>query len=155
KGLQIRQYTLEEKPFFISMKDIWEGINPILNLGLGYEIIDETQVIRIEPKRHFIGSTRQVDFSNVRQIEDSYDQEYIFKAIKTGYKEWQTEGRSGLDARQPKHTYVTRIMSSGKDLDLESAFIAGSLAIEVTAMTTRKKADDYKHDNKNFIISLN
>lgn len=40
KGLQIRLYTLAEKPFFMSFKQAWDGINPILNLGLGYELID-------------------------------------------------------------------------------------------------------------------
>lgn len=39
KGLQIRQYSLLEKPFFMSFKQWWEGANPILNLGLGYETI--------------------------------------------------------------------------------------------------------------------
>jgi len=37
KGLQIRQYSLLEKPFFMSFKQWWDGANPILNLGLGYE----------------------------------------------------------------------------------------------------------------------
>lgn len=155
KGLQLRQYTLEEKPFFISMKDIWQGINPILNLGLGYEEVEGSQVIRIEQKSHFIGSTAPIIFSNVHDIESSYDRDFIFKTVKTGYREWQTEDGSGLDDPQTKHTYATRFEKTGKDLDLESGFIAGSLSIEVTARTTREKSNDYKHDNKNFIISLN
>lgn len=39
KGLQIRQYTLIEKPFFLSFTEWWEGINPILNLGIGYDTV--------------------------------------------------------------------------------------------------------------------
>lgn len=43
KGLQIRQYSLIEKPFFLSFKEFWDGLNSILNLSLGYDIIDASQ----------------------------------------------------------------------------------------------------------------
>lgn len=36
-GLHIRQYTFTEKPFFKSHSDLWDGVNPIFCLGLGYE----------------------------------------------------------------------------------------------------------------------
>jgi hypothetical protein len=39
KGLQLRQYSLAEKPFSISFDQWWKGANPILNLGLTYELI--------------------------------------------------------------------------------------------------------------------
>jgi len=38
KGLHIRRYSLAEKQFAISMKDIWEGLNPHLNLSVYYFI---------------------------------------------------------------------------------------------------------------------
>lgn len=37
RGLQIRQYSLAEKPFFQSFNQAWNGANPIFNLGLGLE----------------------------------------------------------------------------------------------------------------------
>jgi hypothetical protein len=39
KGLQIRGYTLDEKPFFWSFDEWWDGVNPILNLGLEIDFI--------------------------------------------------------------------------------------------------------------------
>jgi hypothetical protein len=158
KGLQIRQYTLTEKPFFISFKQIWDGINPILNLGLGYEMIDESpdyQAIRIEQKEHFLEDDISVYFSNVREISSSYDQNMIFKKVKLGYKKWQSEDISGIDDPQTKHTYATRFEKVGKEISLESDFIAASLAIETTRRTTKEKSADYKYDNDNFIIALN
>lgn len=154
KGLQLRQYTLAEKPFFISMKQIWEGINPILNLGLGYEVVDSVQVIRIEQKGHFIGDTPPVNFSNVREISSSYDQDFIFKSITTGYKTGKPEDISGIDDPY-KQVRATRIKLSGKELNLESDFIASGLSIETTRRKTREKSADYKFDNNTFIISLN
>lgn len=113
KGLQIRGYTLTEKPFFISFKEIWDGINPILNLGLGYETIDDNQVIRIEEKGHFVSSGYLIDegvsinFSGVREISSTYDQEYIFNKIKVGYKKWQSENISGIDDPQTTQVRAT------------------------------------------------
>lgn len=155
KGLQLRGYTLAEKPFFVSFKQLWEGINPILNLACGYETVNSVQVIRIEQKTSFFGATAPVNFSNVREISSSYDQDYIFKTIKTGYKKWQSEDISGLDDPQTKHTRATRFVKTGVDLNLQSDFIAAGLAIEITRRTTREKSADYKFDNDNFIISLN
>jgi hypothetical protein len=158
KGLQLRGYTLDEKPFFISFRDIWNGINPILNLGLSYEISEDSpdyQYIRIEQKAHFLSDTTSINFSNVREISSSYDQNMIFKTIKVGYKKWQAEDISGIDDPQTKRTYATRFEKVGRELNLESEFIAASYAIETTRRTTREKSADYKYDNDNFIIALN
>lgn len=39
KGLQLRQYSLSEKPYFQSFNQCWNGANPIFNLGLGLETV--------------------------------------------------------------------------------------------------------------------
>lgn len=155
KGLQLRQYSLIEKPFFQSFKDWWDGANPILNLGLGYEEIDGSEVIRVEEKEHFFDDEVSIYIDNVRDIQRVYDQERIFKTVKIGYKQWQSENISGIDDPQTKHTYASRLKKSGTDITLESEFIAASLAIETTRRTTREKSADYKFDNETFIISIN
>jgi hypothetical protein len=156
KGLQIRQYSLIEKPFFLSFKQWWEGANPILCLGLGYETINGVQVIRVEKMEDFYdASETSLDISNVSQITRLYDQEVIFKTVKVGYKKWQSEDISGLDDPQTKHTYATRFQKVGKEFTIESDFIAASLAIETTRRKTREKSADYKFDDETFIIALN
>jgi len=155
KGLQIRQYTLTEKPFFTSFKQLWQGANPILCLGFGYDTIGDTKVVRIEDKPFYYDSTdTSVEFSNVREIASSYDEERIFKTIKNGYKIWQSEDISGIDDPQTKQTRATRLKKAGKEIVLESEFIAASLAIETTRRTTREKSADYKYDNNTFIIAV-
>lgn len=154
KGLQIRRYSLLEKPFFQSFKQWWEGVNPIFNLGLGYEMFNNQQVIRVEEKRHFYNETVSINISNVRDIVRKYDENRLFKAIRIGYKKWQSEDISGIDDPQTKKTYATRLQKSGKDLTIESEFIAASLAIETTRRKTKKKSADYKFDNETFIIAI-
>lgn len=156
KGLQFREYTLTEKPFFSSFKQLWDGINPILNLGLGYEEAGSSpdgKLIRIEQKISFFDETMSLRISNVRDISSSYDAKHIFKSVRTGYKKWESEDRSGIDDPQTKHTYST-IIEPGTDLILESEFIAAGLAIETTRRKSREKTEDYKFDNDTFIIAL-
>lgn len=43
KGLQLRGYELTEKPFFMSFEEWWKGINPILCLGLTYDVLESTE----------------------------------------------------------------------------------------------------------------
>ena len=156
KGLQIRQYSLIEKPFFQSFNQWWKGVNPILCLGLGYEVLEGRQVIRIERMEDFYDSSSvSITINNVRQITRKYDQSVIFKTVKVGYNQWQSENISGIDDPQTKHTYATRFSKTGEDLTIESDFIAASLAIETTRRTTRIKSADYKFDNNTFIIAVN
>jgi hypothetical protein len=154
KGLQLRQYTITEKPFFISLKQLWDGINPILNLGLGYEEIDGVQKIRVEEKGHFLEDEASIDIPNVRDIEISYDKEMIFKTISAGFRKWESENASGIDDPQTKHTYATRFLKTGREVNIESDFIAASLASETARRTVKEKTADYKFDNSNFILSL-
>lgn len=156
KGLQIRRYSLLEKPFFLSFKQWWEGANPILNLGLSYETVAGEEVIRIEEKRHFYDDSEVlVNLDFVRDIVRKYDESRIFKTVKIGYKKWQSEDVSGIDDPQTKKTYATILKKAGRELSLESDFIAASLAIETTRRKTREKSADYKFDNDTFIIAIN
>ena len=155
KGLQIRRYSLVEKPFFQSFKQWWDGANPIFNLGLSYETIAGHEVIRIEYKRHFYNEDVSLNIDYVRDIVRSYDDNRVFKTVKIGYKKWQSEDVLGIDDAQSKHTYASILKKGGKDITLESEFIAASLAIETTRRKTREKSADYKFDNDTFIIALN
>lgn len=156
KGLQLRQYTLLEKPFFQSFNEWWAGANPILNLGLGLDTVDGDDVIRIEEKGHFYDqSSTSTNFDFVRDMVRSYDRDMIFNKMTVGYKKWQSEDISGIDDPQSKHEYASRAKLVGRSIDLTSDFIAASLAIETTRRKTRQKSADYKFDNDTFIIALN
>lgn len=56
KGLQLRQYTLDEKPFFMSLNQWWRGLNPILNLSLAYETVQIPEVVDVSPDVNLIAA---------------------------------------------------------------------------------------------------
>jgi len=155
QGLQIRQYTLAQKQFSLSFKNWWDGINPIENLGLGYDTIDGQEVIRVEEKQFFYDTTPIIYFNWANNIIESYDKDYIFSTIKTGYKEWQSLDISGIDDPQTNHDYSTLFQTVGQPIDITSSFVAAGLAIESTRRTFKDKANDNRFDDKIFIIAIN
>lgn len=174
RGVNIRSYTLVEKPFSQSFDDWWEGANNIFNLGLGYDIValpdapgpdEDREVIRVEEKEHFYDSTsNSVDLENVGGQEDgsgggieiSYDSDYLFTSIEIGYQKWEAESSSGIDDPQTVHTYASRFKIIGepnsKDIRIVSPFIAAGLAIERTRREAVDKGKDWKLDQDTFIV---
>lgn len=154
KGLQLRGYELEDKPFFLSFMDWWKGANPIFNLGLGYETADGEQIIRVEKVEEFYQQTVIVNISNIRDITRKYDDKKIYNKISIGYQNWQSEDISGIDDPQTRRVYSIKFEKIGEEITVHSEFIAASLAIETTRRQTIERSKDYKFDDNTFIISV-
>lgn len=161
KGLHIRGYDLTAKPFFISGKDWWDGINPIHNLGLGYEKLAGVDVIRCEQKEHFYDdSDVSVNLSWVQNIKRSNDQDHQFNQVEIGYEKWQSQAStgtgtpSGIDDPQTKRTYNSRFKKVGKKLTLFSKWVAASLTLETTRRVGNLKSANYTYDDETFVIAL-
>jgi hypothetical protein len=155
QGLQLRGYEINEKQFSMSFNKWWNGANPVLNLGLGYDTVDDSEVIRVEDKEYFFDPTPSLYINYVYEIIREYDKNKIYKKVEVGYSKWESENIAGIDDPQTKHTYATRFEKVGSDIRLHSEFIAASLAIEVTRRQTVEKSKDYKFDNDIFIIAIN
>jgi hypothetical protein len=155
KGLQIRGYTLSEKPFFISFKELWDGLNPIFNLGLGLERSGGADVIRIEKKQDFYLQTSvSHSFPEVRPVRE-YDENRIIKKGVFGFSQWQSENISGIDDPQTKHEYGFPSTHTGETFTVLSKFIAASYAFETLRRVEKeKKSKDHKFDNDTFILNV-
>lgn len=160
KGLHLRGYTLPQKPFFISAQDWWDGINPIHNLGLGYDVVGGNNVIRIEEKSYFYNPTMSVLFSNVQKIKRAYDTDNQFNAVTIGYQKWQSQAAtgvgapSGIDDPQSSRNYSTLFKIIGKPIQLLSKWIAASLTIETTRRLGVMQSANYMYDDDTFVIAL-
>lgn len=161
KGLHIRGYDLTAKPFFMSGKEWWDGINPIHNLGLGYEKLAGVDVIRCERKEYFYDdSATSVLLSNVWNIKRSNDQDHQFNQIEIGYEKWQSQAAtgtgapSGIDDPQTKRTYNSRFKKVGKKLTIFSKWVAASLTLETTRRVGNLKSANYTYDDETFVIAL-
>jgi len=155
KGLQFRGYDVDVKPVSMSMSEWWDGIDPILNLGLGTRVIDGDEKIYIGKKEEFYDdSSTSVDFYNL-MFETSYDEDLNFNKITIGFETWKSESVSGIDDPQTNHVYASRFKRTGKEITIQSKFIAASTAMEFTRRQSLEKTTDYKFDDNTFIVAIN
>lgn len=152
KGLHIRGYGLGDKPFYMSFDQWWGGLNPILNLGLGY--VEGSNEIEIEEKSEFYDNVPILNLDYVNLIERSYDTKFIFKSVEIGYEKWSAESGSGIDDPQTKHVYRTRFKTVGEDTKILSKFYAASLGIEQTRRNRVEQGKDWRLDEDIMIIAV-
>ena len=151
KGIHVRGKSFDDKTLTISWNDMWAGINPCLNLGLGYTSDDK---FVIEQKSYFYNLTTSLNLSNVANIIRSYDLTKYYRSITIGYEKGQSESDGGLDDPQTKATWTTRFATIGKDEILLSKFIAASLAIEETRRQRVEAGNDWRLDEEIFLMAL-
>lgn len=154
QGFQLRAVGLIEKPLYMSFSDWWKGANPIFNLGLGYDVINDEEVIRVEQKKFFYDPSISTHISFIKTIKRNYDTDLLINKIEVGYNKWESIDISTIDDPQGKHTYSTRLHKIDKPISLYSTFVAASLAIETTRRQGVEKLKDYKFDTDVFIISV-
>lgn len=150
KGLHVRGYTLADKPFSMSADDWWQGLDPILNLGL--DISDGK--IRIRPKSFYRNIDNVVSLSNVPDIIRTYAQDRLYRSIKQGYSKWSAESESGIDDPQTVHTRAGDYATIGIDFTNLSNIVAASLAIEQTRRNQVELAKDWRMDEDIMIVAL-
>ena len=155
KGLNIRGKTLTEKPFSMSLREWFDGMNPIDNIGLGLELNGSVYRVRVEPKEHFYDSSSMSTlFSNVSKISRNYDNDYFFNKVKIGYKKWRGEGVSSLDDPQTTRTYASIFKNIGKPIEILSDLVTASITTEIVRRNTVKKSESDNYDDDTFLLSI-
>lgn len=152
-GFQIRGFPIIERPVRISMKDMFESLNAIHNLGIGYE----NNKIVMEPKEYFYENTLLLTLNNVPDIEMSIPQRLYYSTFEFNYEKWQSEELNGLDEFNTRRQYSTGIKAIQTALRVNSKLIGSGYALEFTRRKQYSDSftEDYKFDNDNFIICLN
>ncbi len=151
KLIHSRGYTLSEKLFSLSMKEFWEGANPMFNLSLGYETIGSEERIVIRTKAEAYDSTSMsVLLSGVQRIKKKLGPDY-FNSCDVGYINGKTEDSKGIDDPQ-KESRASILKNIGRKLTLFTTWIGQSLTFEQARRTTRTKSTDYKFDDNIGII---
>jgi hypothetical protein len=156
-GLKIRR--ADNPAFFASLKDLFEGLRGIDNIGIGIEaneIIAGLNWLRIEPIEHFYQDVEVLRLPFVPDIEIPTQEQLHYSLIKSGYQKWEVEGINGLDEPNSNREYRTILTSVNNSLDITSKFVAGSYPIETTRQQSFAKtgAADTSYDNETFIICV-
>lgn len=160
KGLYLRQIEnrvpTQPAVMGVSMKSLWEGLNPIHNIGMGIEP-DPTragkQRVRFEPWKYFYNDSLIMSCTDIDQISVETNEKDIFSTFSIGYSKWEAEAYNGLDEIMTKRNYRTTINSLKNDFPQLSSLIASGYAIEITRRQGQT-SKDWRYDNDQFIICL-
>lgn len=155
-GLRIRNAVTQNH--FLSMKELFESLNAIDNIGMGIEPsgVYDIERLRIEPVEYFYQDTEIIRHPNIPAAEKPTLPDQAFSIVKVGYKKWETENVNGLDEFNSNKEFRTSLKSINNTLDVTSGFIAGGYPIEHTRQQSFADtgAADTKYDNDTFIICV-
>ena len=142
-------------PLFCSMDQYYKSINAYYPCGIGFQKENDNYILRLEERDYFYDNTSttlQCPFA--KDIKTSVAKEYFVSDIFLGFNKWEVENINGLDEVNSKRTYTTGVKAIDNKLNIESPFVGGMYAIEITRRKGNNSTDtDY--DNDNFIICTN
>lgn len=147
-GLRLRRS--ENPKHFLSLKDAYDSLNAIDNIGMAVE----TDVLRIEPVRYFYQDVEVMSMPYIPAATYELQERLAYSIVKVGYKKWETENVNGLDEFNSNKEFRSTLTSIDNTLDITSNFIAGGYPIEHTRQQSFAEtgAADTKYDNDTFII---
>lgn len=156
-GLKIRK--AQNPAFFASLKDMFEGLRGIDNIGMGIEpnpFINGYDWLRIEPVEYFYRDQEVLALPYVPGAVLSIQEQLHYSTINSGYQKWEVERINGLDEPNSNRQYRTGLSSVNNTLDITSKLIAGSYPIETTRQQNFADtgAADTTYDNEIFIICV-
>jgi hypothetical protein len=152
-GLDIRRAKLadgSDPKMFLSMKEIFESLTAIDNIGVGPEGDDK---IRMEPWKFFYDDAKIFTCRNIQSLEKATKPEELYSVFKNGYDKWESEDYNGLDEFLTKREWRTSLTNVQNPLEKICKWIASGYAWEVT----RRKVNDskdWRYDNDVFIACL-
>lgn len=156
-GLKIRQ-AVEDK-FFVSLKDLVEGLNAIDNIGVGFEPdpdIEGRLLMRVEDLSFFYRDQELFRHDGIPKATIDTEEAKHYSRVDVGYKKWEVETVNGLDEFNSTRQYNTSIDTINSPLDITSGLVAGTYPIEITRQQSfaTTGAADTKYDNETFILCM-
>jgi len=158
-GIRIRgqENRIPNKPsvFAVSLQDIFDGLNPIHNIGMGIEpdlLRPGYNRLRVERWSYFYSDEVVFSCDGVNELTMDSEPNEVFSSFKFGYNEWEAEQYTGLDEFLTKRSYRTTLSSVSNDYVQLSKFIASGYALEITRRIGDNNSKDWRYDKKTFIV---
>lgn len=152
RGKHIRGLSFTDKAFTTSFNELWNGLEPMLNAGLGYT--ENANEIEIEIKDEFYNASPVVFIPNVSNLIRKHDPSKYVKNIDVGYIKWSAESDNGIDSPQTVRKYRTKFSTIGQDLPIKSSFYASDLGIEQVRRDIIQLGKDNKLDEDICVINV-
>lgn len=160
-GLRIRRQENkipgQTTVYSVSLKDIFEGLNPIDNIGMGIEP-DPNRAgfnrLRVEDWSHFYNDTVIMSCTNVASIRRKTNPKEIYSIFNFGFQKWEAEEYNGLDEFLTKRSYRTTLKEVNNTLTKYTAWIGSGYAWEITRRIGNNNSKDWRYDKETFVVCL-
>lgn len=154
---QFPAYGDKTRTISISMSEVFDSLDAIDNIGVGFEKWGNDYKLRWERKNFFYQDIEILHLQHVPKIKIRVAKEYAYNNINIGFEEWQTSSANGLDEYCAKSQYSLGLKSIDQPLEKISPILASAYIVEsIRRMPySETSTTDTDFDDKNFIIALN
>jgi hypothetical protein len=161
-GLRIRRQENKipgtTSVFAQSLKDAFNGLRPIDNIGAGLEADTvrggDFKWLRVEPWQYFYNNSVILSCTNIRVIKRAIFEKEIYSTFKFGFQKWEAEEYNGLDEFLTKREYRTTLKEVNNSLLQISSFVGSGFAWEITRRIGNNDSKDWRYDKETFVSCL-
>jgi hypothetical protein len=146
----VKQKDGADPALFISMKDLFEDLSALDNIGMG---MDGDSLVRIENWKHFYKPTIIHQCTGVDKITYQIKSDEIYSIFRIGYDKWEAEEYNGLDEFLTQREFRTSLSQVQNTLEKMCRLITSGYAIEVTRRKFNN-SKDWRYDQDKFLICL-
>jgi hypothetical protein len=152
----IRNFPLADKPFFVAFDELLASLDAAHCLGVGIEMRDGRQVVRVEPRSHFYQPTQVLRLDNATEQQKRVLRDRIYNTVSIGYQRWKSGNENGLREFNGKRAYVLPISRVKGSYSALSPYVAAGYVIEETRRDQYVATPDKENsgDGQNFLVCL-
>lgn len=156
-GLRLR--NAETSNHFISLRDFFNGLRGIDNIGMGIEentVLTGNEWLRIEPVEYFYQNIKILEIDLIPEAQSALEPTSGYSTVKIGYDKWEVDTVNGLNEFNSNKIFRTSLKTINNELNAQSNFVAGGIPIEITRQQSFAVTGsaDTKYDNDTFIICV-
>lgn len=156
-GSQIRQFPMAERPVFLALQKLFDGLNAIKPMGMAPEqTVDGGERIRMEAMEFFYREQVVLELGMVSNLALTVAPEYYFNTAEFGYEKWGSNADNSLDEFNTKQTRLTPITQlKGKYTRLSPFCASGYLLEEVRRLPYAEfPTKEDGNDKTNFFVCV-
>lgn len=162
-GYLIRGFAESDKPVIVNLSDLFDSIDSIFNIGLGFEVMpDGVKRCRIEQKSYFYDNLLLLGyFDDVNEYSESIDESLCFNTIELGVEDYKVEqGTNKLNTNDEyltKYQWATVAKSVKNKFSRICKYIISLYPIETTRRNRyiTNGSKESKFDENNFLLAMN
>lgn len=155
-GYWLRGADITERKMFVSWQKLFESLEALDCVGLGFEFVDGAWRVRVEPKEHFYPDTVVLELEQVKNLTKKVATDRLFSTFKIGYQKYKGNREDGSILEfNTERQYFTGITQIDQEFKRFSGLVGAGYAIESTRrLQITSTEEDGVFDDDLFVIEV-